>query len=243
MATKLSGQIQVNARGLFSSGGDTSQEHDLGGRVETSDGRVFRYVFCTPTALVAGNLLQGLPENTNHQNRTVGTAAAIGDTVVEFSLGAAAAGFNQYAGGYLIVTTTPGNGYAYKIKGHAAIASSGAAVINLEDPIQVALTTSSVVDLVVNPYSAVRQMPTTATSSPIGAAVDIISAGRYGWVQTKGPAALLAAGALSVGNNVQASTAIAGAVSNVITTAPGIVGYALTGVADTENGAVFLTIG
>src|SRR3990167_5194722 len=192
MASQLSGQVLASGRPLFGTGGDTSPEHVVGSRVECNDGRVFRYAFCTPTALVAGNLLQAPAETTNHQNLTP-VAAAIGATSIDVGLGSSALNAGVYNGGYAIISVTPGIGYAYKIKSHPSAASSAASVIiQLEDPIEVALTASSRVDLVKNPYNGVIQYPTTRTSCPVGVAVDVISAGRYGWIQSGGLCAVLA---------------------------------------------------
>ena len=242
MATKLSGQAQVNSAPLFGSGGSTVQEHDLGARIESSDGRVFRYVRATPNAVAAGYLLQGTPEQTNHQARTVGTAAAVGATVVEFAVGATAAGANKYAGGYLVITGTPGTGYTYKIKGHGPINSSGAAIINLEDPIEVALTTSSTVDLVANPFAECGLSPVTATGPIVGVSNDALTAGRYGWVQSGGAVGVRAQGALVVGASLIASDAGVGSAQMFKTGSEAVIGYAVTGVATGETGAVHLTI-
>ena len=244
MATQLSGQAQVTGAPLFASGGDTSPQHVVGQRVEANDGRVFRYVFATPTALVAGKLQQSPAEKTDHQNLTA-PIAAIGATSLTVALGGTLAQLNEYAGGLAIISVTPGVGYSYRIKSHPAAAASADIILALEDPIEVALTATSRIDLVHNPYNGVIVHPTTATGCPVGVAVDVISAGSYGWIQSQGPVGCLAAGALTVGRNAQASNAIAGAVQTTdlyAATTRCIVGYAQTGVADTEYGAVYLTL-
>lgn len=240
MATKLSGPVLVAGRPLFSIGGDSVPEHEVGSRVQSTDGRVFRYVFCTPTALVAGALQQSPAEKTNHQNLTA-PIAAVGATSISLALGATALSTNEYAAGLMIISVTPGVGYSYRIKSHPAGAASATVSFELEDPIEVALTATSRVDLVHNPYNGVIINPSTATGAPVGVAVDVISAGNYGWIQSQGPVGVLAAGALAVGATVSSSPGVAGAVS-MMSTARGVVGYALTGVADTEYGAVYLTL-
>lgn len=217
------------------------QEHQLGARAKMADGRVFRYCKAGGTALVPGKLQQAPAEITNHQNLTP-AAAAIGATSVTVTLGATAATANQYAGGWLIVTTTPGQGYQYKIKSHPAADASATLVLSLEDPILVALTTSSVVDLVLNPYSGVIVNPTTASSCPVGVAVYPITASYYGWIQTGGVATILSDGGSTVGTNVSASNATAGSVEAAVT-GQAAVGVAVTGVATTEYGAFRLFLG
>lgn len=217
-----------------------TKQAELGSEYTDGASRRFRYCLAGATALVPGKLQQSPAEITNHQDLTP-AAAAIGDTSVTATLGATAAAANLYAEGFLIVTVTPGQGYIYKIAGHAAVASAGSATLNLADPIEVALTTSSRVDLVLNPWSGVVVCPTTQTSSPAGAAVTAVTAAQYGFIQTRGPAAILANGALTVGDPVVASDAVAGAVEVSADGAPEqlpVVGHAITGVADTEYGAI-----
>jgi len=244
MATKLSGPVLVHGGPLFGGGGDSSPAHDVGALAISSDGRKFRYVFCTPTALVAGKLQQGPAEVTAHQN-LVPAAAAVGATSVTVALGATVAQANQYAGGFLLVSgTTAGNGYSYRIKSHlAAAASASAFVIQLDDPLEVAITTLSKIDLVQNPHSGVIVYPSTGSGPAVGVAVDVIDAGNYGWIQSGGVVGCLANGALVVGDSICASNAVAGAVEAFTTgSKQAVVGYAATGVADTEYGAVYLTI-
>lgn len=231
MSTQLTGTgPQVVGQALFSS--SSTQLHALGEVVFTNDGRSFRYAKAGGTALVAGKLQQAQAETTAHQDLTA-AAAAIGDTSTVTSAITVTA--NQYAGGYLLVTVTPGQGYAYKIKGHAA-ATAAAVTLTLEDPINIALTTSSRYDLVANPYSAVVVNPTTATSAPVGVAVYPVVAAEFGWLQTAGVANILSDGGSTVGTNVSASNATAGAVEAAVT-AQAAIGVAVTGVATTEYGA------
>lgn len=217
---------------------ETVPSHELGTIGVTSDGRKFRYAYVGAAALVAGNLLQGPAEDTNDQNITP-TAAAIGDfSVLTSSTMTVTA--NQYAGGWMLVTVTPGLGHAYKIKSHPA-ATAAALTFQLKDSIRVALTTTSRVDFVANPFNGVIQNPTTATSSPVGVAVTAAGINTYTWIQTGGPANVLNDAGSTVGTNVSASNGVAGAVEAAVT-AQAAVGYAMTGIANTECGAIWLTI-
>lgn len=218
---------------------DTSDFIGLGAKFVDQNGNAYRRVLVGGTALVPGKLYQAPAEITDHQGLTP-AAAAIGATSVTVTLGATAVTANQYAGGYLIVTITPGQGYKYLISSHPAASGAATCVLQLADPIVVALTTSSRVDMVLNPYSGVVVNPTTATSCPVGAAVHAAAAATYSWLQTGGVAALLADGALAVGTNVCASNATAGAVE-AATGVQALVGLAQTGVATTDYGAVKLT--
>jgi hypothetical protein len=219
------------------------QEHNLGAVGFSSDGRKFRYVKFGGT-LIAGNLLQAPAENTGEQGLAVAAAAAIDALNVSVTCGGTVAA-NLFADGYLVVTTTDGNGIYYKIKSHPALASATAATFELYDPLVVALTTSSKVDLVMNPYKNVIQNPTSASAAPVGVAVIAGTSAYYGWIQTGGPACVLAQGTLTVGAPCVASNATAGAIevaANDSTEAQVTVGTALTGVATTENGILNLAL-
>lgn len=236
MATQLGPAVQIAAHDLFSE--STTQLHNLG-EIVTSGCRRFAYARVGASALVVANLLQSAAEKTNHQNLTA-PASAIGVTSVAVTLGATAATANEYSKGWLVVTVTPGLGYAYEIASHPAADASASLTLTLSDPIEVALTSTSRLDLVHNPYFNVIQYPTTASSGLCGSAVNNIAASSYGWVGVGGPQAILADGALTVGVNLSASNAVAGAVEAAVT-AQAAAGWAMSGIADTEVGPVFLT--
>ena len=151
----------------------------------------------------------------------------------------------------MVVTNTPGLGLMYEIDRHAAVDSSGVATIYLKDPIKVALTTDSRVDLVHNPYKDCLTFDggnATFTGIPVGVTTFAIASGEFGWVCVKGAASCLADGNLAIGSAVVAtdSNTINGAVeiaASTSTEASPPVGYALTTGADTEYPAIFVTIG
>lgn len=222
-----------------------TQRHQLGSRFVTSDGRVFRYCLAGASNLVAGNVIQASAQITNHQQLTP-AAAAIGDRSITVTLGATLASVNQYAEGWAIIDTTPGEGYAYPISGHLAAAQSAAVVLNLpaDSRVQVALTTSSRVSLQRNPYAGVIQSPvTTLTGAVVGVAVYPITAAQYGWVQTHGPGAVLIAGTPGVGLAVVVPGTAAGAVViDGAATATKVVGSMMVTGVDGKIQAVLLNI-
>lgn len=236
-STQLTGNLTIAAQKLYSS--SSTALHNFGELVYSNDGRAFRYVQAGSTALVSGKLQQAQAEDTSDQNITP-TAAAIGDSSVVTSSTMTVAA-NQYANGYMIVTVTPGVGKVYKISGHSAYAAA-AATFTLADSIEVALTTTSRVDFVANPYGSAVVNPTSATSVPIGVAIHPIEASYFGWLQIRGVAPILADGAITVGNRVQSSTNTAGAVMGSTTGSAAIVGISVTGVATTEYGAISINL-
>lgn len=216
----------------------------LGARGVTADGRVFRLAKTGGVALVAGNMIQAPAQITVHQQLTP-VAAAIGATTVVATLGAAAAAENLYAGGFAIIDTTPGNGYAYSVSGHAAVASSGVITLTLAEPLKVALTTSSRVSLQQNPYNGVIQVPvTTATGVVVGCAMAPAAISEWTWLQTWGPAPVLIAGTPAVNAAVSSPGSAAGAVIvDDAATAVNVVGKMMVTGVTGKNQAVFLTIG
>ena len=219
-------------------------QHKFGTVGFADDGRRFRYAKAGTSALVAGDLLQCPAEVTTEESLTP-TAALAGATQVTVTTGAAVTA-NKYAEGFLVVTNTPGNGLMYKIKSHPANAGAASLVLTLEEPLIVALTASSRVDLVFNPYNGVLQNPATPTGCPVGVAVKAITGAYYGWIQDQGACSVLAGGNITVGRQVTANLGTAASVivaANGATEAFPAVGYALTTVVNGENASIFLTIG
>lgn len=190
--------------------------HRLGTRAVDQDGRVFRYVKAGAADLVAGNVLQSPAITANHLANTP-PAVAVGATSFTYTPGATLGTAGQYNDGFLQVDTTPGNGYTYGVSSHLAFASATAFTLNLKDPIQVALTTSSRVGLIANKYNGVIQLPvTTATGTIVGIATYIITANQYGWIGTWGQFSVLTTGTPALGAMVMGPGTVAGAVQVVV---------------------------
>jgi hypothetical protein len=229
---------------------DSTQQHPLGTMAITKDGRIFRYCQAGASDLVVGNLEQSAAPIANHLALTA-AAEAIGaggaDDPIVVTPGATAGAANLYAEGTLMVDTTPGNGYSYRISGHGAITASTAFNLYLDpdDRIQVALTTSSRYGLHHNPYKNVIQTPTTITAKVVGVANAPITATYFGWLQTRGPAAVLINGTPAVTAPVINSATTAGAV-DVWTAAAqptaNLVGHMMQVGVSGKNNAVYLLI-
>jgi len=224
---------------------EATPSHELGEKMYTADGRAFRYAKAGAVALVSGSLLQGPAEATGNQSRIV-AAAAVGATSVT-TTDTVTVTANQYAGGFVVVTgeAGTGTGWQYRIKSHPA-ATAAVCTFTLEDPIQVALTAATQVDLVANLYNGVIINPTTASGAVVGVAINEVTAGQYGWIQVEGLCTVYQEGTTTVGGLVVASNGSAGAVekaANGSTELQAPVGYAATGCATAEYGAVKLFIG
>lgn len=207
----LSGPLPTGQT-VFSS--SSTAFHPLGARFEDNQGRAFRYCKVGAVDLVAGNIIQSPAEVPNHQRNTA-AAAAVGDKTITMTLGSTLASLDQYAEGWAMITLTPGNGYTYPIRTHPAADSGATLVVTLEPgwEVIVALTTSSDVTLVLNPYSGVIQSPaTTLTGTLAGVANFILVATEFGWLGVRGPFATLIEDTITlVGSLVSGVSTLAGA--------------------------------
>lgn len=233
MATTLSSETLVNGQDIFST--SATAYTSVGAMGTTGDGRKFRFCLAGGTTLVPGKLQQASAQDgTNYQNLAV-AAAAIGATTISVTSSVTVAA-NVFSGGYVMVSVTPGQGYMYQVGGNTA-ATAGTFTITLNDPIKVALTTSSKIDVLPNPFSGVVVNPATASSAPVGVAVYPVTNAQYGWIQVSGVTNLLADGAVTVGTSLVASNATAGAVEP-LTGVQAVVGIAVTDISTTEYGSV-----
>ncbi len=239
----LKADIRVTGQDIFTS--SATQETDLGALGTSGDGRYFRYVLAgSSTNLVPGKLQQGPAQDTTNYNPSGGlavAAAAIGATSVTLT-GSLTIGVNALAGAIMSVAVTPGQGYSYKVASNSAVSSAANCAVTLEDPILVALTTSSKVTFAVSPFNGVIVNPTTATGMPVGVAVYPVVKAQYGWVQVQGPVSCLTDAGTAVGLGVAPSAAVAGAVKTIAATLSQV-GYAINTCVDTEYDVIYLTLG
>src|SRR3972149_2915625 len=130
---------------------ETVPQHQLGSLGFTSDGRKFRYAKVGGTALVAGDVIQTPAEVTGAQSRIV-AAAAVGATSIT-TTDTLTATADQFVDGYIIVTgeASTGTGHIYRIKSHPVV-SAAVCTFQLYDRVEVALTATTQVDIVANPY-------------------------------------------------------------------------------------------
>ena len=198
----LTGPVLSVGQDLYAT--SATQLHPLGAKVETTDGRAFRYVKVGAVDTVPGKVYQSAAQDTTNQLLSGGhsvAAQAVGDTTITLSNSITLAA-NILAGGYLSVNVTPGQGQLYKIKSNTAVTAAAGCVITLEDPIRVAITTSSKVIFTVSPYNGIVVAPATATGVIVGVPHTIIPASNYGWIQTYGPASVLFTGTGVAGSAV-----------------------------------------
>jgi len=193
----------------------SSQKHVLGTRMELPDGRVFRYSEIGGSNIAAGAVVQAAAGVAAHDQDLLVAAASAGDTTVTLS-GSLTITKDQYKDGYMHINSGAGRGgQIYRIKSNTAVSGATGCVLTLdeEDGLQTALVAGSgntEVGLSVNTYSNVIISPTTVSNVAIGVAPTILTTNYYGWLQTWGPASVLANAAGVIGEHVRvggASTA------------------------------------
>lgn len=217
----------------------------LGAYIESDDGRGFRYVKVGAVATVPGKVYQGSAEDTTNLSPSGGlsiAAAVAGATQLVLTSSITYAVANGLTGGTVNIVVTPGLGQTYKISGNTTVAGAAGMIITLEDPLRVALTTGSKIQIRSNLYSGVVVAPTTMTNCIIGVAPSIITALYYGWIQTHGICSCLEVGTGTCGTALgvlQGGTE--GALAPAIAGTP-IIGWAAGTNITGEYGSVFLTI-
>ena len=210
----------------------TAQKHKLGTRLQLGD-RVFRYCRNAGVALVPGYLV-GTTSTVLTSKTGAGTISGQqGSTaVVSSCTGATAAVRDQYADGYIIITTGSGVGETYKVKGNEPAGSATAFSLTLYDGLASTWSTNSTHQIIQSLYFGA--IAATTGTQAIGAPLVSTSANYYFWAQTWGPAAVYTDVAVGPGakNQLIVSANTAGAVSHMgaLTIGTGVVGTQIVGV-------------
>lgn len=238
----FSGMVQISSLELNQT--STYKTAQLGSLGVSPGGRLYRYSLNGAVALVAGKTVNAIAKVTNHTTQTVQAAAAIGDRTVSVTVGATAMTQDQYADGYLVVKDSTGVGTAYSVQGNSSISSAGGTVVvYLREPIVTALTTSSVVSFVYNPWNGVLVAPAAAAEIVVGVPQLAVAASSYFWAQTGGMASVLSDGVIGKGSQAIQSASVIGAVVVEGTSAvTQRVGWAPEATVDTKYDPLWLTV-
>ncbi len=202
------------------------------------------------TALDIAAPLQGAAAIHAEQDNdiAVGAIAAIGATQVSLTSTAnlAASPLSTKDGikeGYLIVNDVAGEGQMYKIKGNAAFSGTSQTLIDLYDPLTIALSTSSQVGLIQHPCSNVVVSKAVMTNIFTGIPLIAVTLSYYFWAQMAGPAPVVTAAVIAKGSVVVLGATAAKATVGSTVTAEIAIGYPLTlgQTTDTEYMMVMLS--
>jgi len=217
------------------------QEQALGQRAETQDGRIFRYAQIGE-AITIGAVCVSAAIDATLVNCAVTATAAIGATSVSFTNAATTATANEYAEGFAIVSYGTGLGQCLKVASHAAWTSGGASTVTLEDPLTIALDTTSKIEFTHNPWHG-AMMTASLVTKPVGGALRAFTSGYYGWLQTRGIFPGIADGTITAGYQLQVDGSTAGDVELVGTaTQQYIIGNAIKATASGYHHPIWLAI-
>ena len=221
-----SGEMSIGA-GIDLTSNDSTPKYMVGIKAQRADGNVYRYAqFGAATAaglVVAPDLNESsfayndnsvIATNSAFQqdNETTGVyPGMLGSKYVVLLESSRTA--DQVAGGYLTISSGPGIGHTYRVKGNQA-SDGTACTVELYDTIQVGLDATS--DVTISPclYANVEGAVsgTTQNSVPVGVSVSAMTSGSYGWILTKGSIGIFDSGGLTQGKMAVLSDAEVGAV-------------------------------
>jgi len=206
---------------------------------------IYRYGQMGSGAVTAGKLVQHAAVIANHTNMTATATTAAGETAISVeTAGDTDLTLNQYADGYLWVNDANGEGQTMRVKSNPVHDHSAdpSVVITTYDPLKTALTTSSELSLIANPYTGLIVAPATETGCVMGATLIDMTASYYGWFTVSGPQALLSVGTLVVGNIAVRSGGTAGGVAPATDNLLTEIGEVMAARADTEYSLVYMNL-
>lgn len=194
----------------------STKKQALGTVRRLDDGREFIYCQAGAANIAAGVLVQSAVVDTaNVANLAVTAVANVGDKSIAFTMGdsAAANTANAYKDGFVYTNTGAGNGTAYKIKSHAAIAANANGTLYLYDKLRANVSNATTkISLIKHPCAGVIVHPSPPTASIVGATTYPVTANYYFWAQRKGPAVVLFNGTVVNGDACIPSNAVDGSV-------------------------------
>jgi len=237
----LAGYTAGAGQGLYTS--SSVQQHTLGQKMLTPDGREFSYALAGEL-LVVGDWYQTAVHSSDYVSQACPTAAAIGDTSIAVTAGGTITA-DQFKDGYLIVSAGTGLGQMFTIKSNLAITSAANGNIEVNEPVRVALVAaSSTITLIKNRFDSVVKWAVTQTGSSAGAAVYPVASGEYGWLQTGGTGAALSDNVPTAAETtgISPSTTTAGAITKAVTTQETIGGAAQVVTVSAEVGAIRINV-
>lgn len=208
----FTGPMQLSNQDIYRV--STTKLHRLGQQGISQDGRCYRYGLAGATTLAPGKINQIAAPVSTHQNIAVFSAAAVGDTVLNVTLGATnATTAAQYDDGYVIGYDVSGVGQTLQIQGTPVLAASTSGPFSLFDPVATAISTSGKVNLEQSLWYNALVYATGATTLFCNGVCNVsLPATNYGWFQTRGTAAVLTNGTIAAGSGVVPGQTTSGSV-------------------------------
>ena len=214
---------------------------ELGSRLVVGD-RVFRYAQCGLVPPNAGDLVE-LGAGFVLSVTGAATGGIAGDKAI-YWFSTTNVAKDYWAEGSICANsgTATSVGFQYRIKSHAAIATTSTGTLLLYDPLVVSNAATSKWSIFQNPYKGVTQM-TGGTNIAMGVAPIVVTTNDYFWLQTYGPCEVKCAAVAGVGDPCAAG--VTGQVMALATTDGAVthtVGYAMQICTASERGLIFLQL-
>jgi hypothetical protein len=223
MAISTSSYFSNSLVGVPQVGGDvdiydshSTPKYPIGQKYEREDGCVFRYVeftaACSSNALVGTSLTENgtvwasantcLAPSSTYQDPSEISGVYPGSLGSRFLISGITGSINQYAGAYLTLVKGTGSPAIYRIRGNDATSTTktGCIKLSLYDKIKTAVDTSTSAMITGCRWNGIAQTTTAAsTYVAAGATVTSATAATWGWVQSKGPCAVISSNVLTAG--------------------------------------------
>lgn len=240
----LAAGIQITDQDVYQQSSVIGAEN-IGQLATTPSGKTFAYA-SAGGAITAGQITQPAAVTANYATRTLSIAVAQGANQVSVTLGTTAAQ-DAFKGYWLVVTDGTGAGQgSYYINGNTAATAgnSNTTILGIDNAVNIALDTTSVVGIYPSQQSAVIQHTTSAAIPTSGAPVINITSGFYFWNQVGGYASILSAATVASKNAdaIPGTTAGAVVIYDGTATATQPVGYAPELMVATKYSPLVLTI-
>jgi hypothetical protein len=216
-------------------GADTSPKYAVGFGFTRADGTKYRYCHFGAVSAVGKLVSTDVDEVQQLYIDNARMVALVADLVKKpgETLGPNVVGSNyiqvtlttsadQFAGGYVSITSGTGIGFTYRVRGCTATGTPNStdAYLELYDKIQVAVDSNTGLQIFGSPYADLEIVDDSDDRIVAGVTVTNISAASYGWVQTRGIGTVLQGATLPVqGDSVYVSSNTDGAVVGTVLTA------------------------
>lgn len=184
----------------------TTQKHEIGTRLVTDDGDVFRYVMAGGTL---NSDLGCVPQYTQEVGyNTIAASAIVGATTIVVDMGASdgiaeggVIAVDYLKNGRLLIFPHSENSFVRRILTNTVTAGATEMTLTLDRGIPHAITVDlDHMEAMASPYKNVITS-TSAQKSVVGVPTSAMTIGQFGWIQTWGIVWLAPQATVSVGNN------------------------------------------
>ncbi len=188
----------------------------LGTELALQDGRRYKFGRMGATLGVKGKVYQSEVPDGNFDTLAVpsSTSNVAGSRSLVVTLPANSIAADLWAEGYATIEAAAGGGFGhtYQVETHPASAGSEDVTFTLKpgNGLVEALNTSDKVTFMKHPLDAVIIHPAPPTAMVVGVPNVGITANYFGWIQTRGPCAVLVVGTHVIGGGVIATSTVTG---------------------------------